>query len=184
MKKFLKFGIIGFIVLIIILVIASSGNKSKEVGEAFKQGEEQARQTLNENQTPEQKIEAKIRSSIGGKDKFGEIRVTSQINGGYGAIVNFNGEDNLSEDLIKKGIWMDMAKVYTALFKEPMDVNEAVVFAHLNTVDKYGNNADQVVMKTRLGKEEAQKVNWGQDQSMLGLQILPEVWVTETSIFK
>lgn len=142
-------------------------------------------------QTPEQRIEAKIRSTLRArtntdKDTFKEIRVNKSFGDeeGYVVTVLFNGNDNLSEDLIKKGIWKDMGEIYTALYKEPMDVVEATLLAHFPMQDRYGNSSDQMVLKTALSKAEAQKVNWSQDQATLNLQILPGVWETQKDLFK
>lgn len=147
------------------------------------QQKQQTQQPTQISQTPEQKIEAKVKSSINAK-KIKGVQVTKQVNGGYGVLIAINGDDNLSNDLIKKGIWLDMATIYSALYKEPMDVNEVAIVAYMDGVDKYGNTSNQVVMKTSLAKDEARKVNWKADHSSLGLQILPEVWMTDINRFK
>ncbi len=187
MKKILKWAgiaVAGFFALVIVIGIASGGKKGSDVNDAFQKGMDQAKQTVDNNTTPEQKLEAKVRASLSDSKKFKDVRITKQVNGNYGILVTINAGDNLSDDLIKKGIWLDMASIYTALYKEPMDVNETVIIANMDLVDKYGNTSNQPVMKTSLAKEEAQKVNWSADQSMLGLQILPEVWTTDTNRFK
>jgi hypothetical protein len=147
------------------------------------QQNQQTQQPTQATQTPEEKIEAKVRVSLDSK-KFREVRVTKQVNGGYGIFVAINGSDNLSNDLIRKGIWLDMANIYAAVYKEPMDVNEVAVVANMDMVDKYGKTSNQAVMKTSLEKDEAVKVNWTLDHSTLGLQILPGVWTTDINRFK
>lgn len=186
MKKIIKLiGImaLGFFVLMVIVAITQGGKKGSDVNNAFQKGMNQAKETVDANAAPEEKIEAKIRSSLDSK-KFKEVRVTKQVDGGYGIFVAINGSDNLSNDLIKKGIWLDMANIYSSAYKEPIDVNEVTIVANMDTTDTYGNSSNQAVMKTRLAKDEASKVNWDTDHSMLGLQILPEVWTTDMSLIK
>lgn len=186
MKKIIKWvGImaLGFFVLMVIVAIASGGKKGSDVNNDFQKGMDQAKQTVDANATPEEKIEAKVRASLNSK-KFKEVRVTKQVNGGYGIFVSINGSDNLSNDLIKKGIWMDMASIYTAAYKEPMDVNEVAVVANMDMTDKYGKSSNQAVMKTSLAKDEAAKINWNSDSSSLALQILPGVWTTDMNLIK
>lgn len=187
MKKLLKWTgiiVVGFFVLMVIIGLAG-GKKGSSVQDAFQKGMDDGKQTGGNNQTtPEQKIEAKVRASVTDSKTIKDIQVTKQVNGGYGVLVTINAGENLSSDLIKKGIWLDMATIYTALYKEPMEVNEAAIVASLDEVDKYGKTSNQVVMKTSLAKEEAQKVNWGVDHSSLGLQILPGVWTAELNRFK
>ena len=187
MKKVLKWtGIIfvGFIVLMGIIGATSGGKKGSSVNEAFQQGMNQAKQTVDNNSTPEQKIEAKVRASVSDSKKIKDVQVIKQINSGYGVLVNINASDNLSNDLIKKGVWSDMAAIYTALYKDPMEVSQASVVAYMDGADKYGKTSNQVVMKTSLAKEEAQKVNWSIQQASLALQILPNVWVTDVNRLK
>lgn len=180
-----------FAVFVVIGIIAAATNP--EAKKSFDKGQNQAKQVVEGQptttatpipQSPEQKIEAKVRASLTGNDKIREVTVIKQVNGGYGVMVHFNASDNLSEDFIKKSIWGDMAKIYTALYKEPMDIATASLFAHFPMKDKYGNSSDEVVMKTSLDKGEATKVNWNQDQATLSLQILPQVWTTDINRFK
>lgn len=195
-KKIFVIGGIGFF-LLVLLVVAASGNK--EIKDSFNKGVQEGKQTVektsNQNTqatatTPEQEIENKVRSSLkaktnNSKDKFVEIRVNKSFGDkeGYVAIVTINADDNLSDDLTMKGIWKDMALVYTSLYKGSQDIVEATVIVHMDVVDKYGNKSDQVVMKTSLDSTEANKVNWNQDEAILYLQVLPKVWTTQTNRF-
>lgn len=188
MKNLLKWTgiiVVGFFVLMVIIGLAG-GKKGSSVQDAFQKGMDDGKQTVegNNQTTPEQKIEAKVRASVTDSKTIKDVQVTKQVNGGYGILVIINAGENLSNDLIKKGIWLDMATIFTALYKEQMDVNEAAIVANMDQVDKYGKTSNQVVMKTSLAKEEAQKVNWSVDRSSLGLQILPGVWTTELNRFK
>lgn len=158
---------VGFIVAFIgIFLVLSSGSRKESV---------------DENAPQDRKIEVAIRNSL--PKKITDIRVTEQINGGYGAVVIFNGSDNTSDEYIKKGIWLDMADIYSSVFKQSLDVNEVVIIANMKQIDKYGNEMKITALKTRLTKMEAEKVNWRQPQYTLGMDILPNIWSVESSVF-
>lgn len=141
--------------------------------------------------TPEQTIEAKVRESLpqpktnSGKDKIKDVSVTKQVDGGYGVLVSFNADSSGTEDSMKQSIWIDMTKIYTALYKNnTSDVRSVALVAYTSIQDKYGKQNDDAVMKTYLDQPEAQKVNWDQPQSTLALQILPNVWKYDINKFK
>lgn len=195
-KKLLIIGGVIFFLFVIVLV-AASGNK--EAQDSFKKGMDKSKSIVEQasnpttqqvQNSPEQQIEQKIRSSLkaqtnNNKDKISEIRVNKSFGDqeGYVAIVTINVDDNLTDDLTKKGIWKDMSQIYTALYKDSKDTVEATVIANMDLTDKYGNKSNQVVLKTSLASLEASKVNWNQDESMLYLEILPKVWNTQTDRF-
>lgn len=149
-------------------------------------------QPTQQSQTPQQTIEAKIRTSItkktgnNDKPKFIEIRVNKAFDNDkeYVVLASINADDNFFDDWIKKGIWGDMTDIYTALYKQPIGVREATIFAYFPMRDKYGNSKDEVVMKTSLDATEAKKVNWNESSATLSLQILPNVWDTQINLFK
>jgi hypothetical protein len=99
-----------------------------------------------------------------------------QIDGGWGVFVEYNADDALSASSTKKSIYLDMSKIYTALYTSKKDIRTASVSAYFPVTDKYGNNSDALVYKTMLEEAEADKVNWDIDSSYLGLEILPKVW--------
>lgn len=147
-------------------------------------------QPTKPSETPQQMIENKIRASVQkrtntNKDKIIEVQVNKAFDNDkeYLVFVNINADDNLSEDWIKKGIWGDMADIYISLYKQPIGVREAAIFAYFPMTDKYGNTSDKVVMKTSLDTTEAKKINWNQDVATLSHQILPDVW-TEIDLTK
>lgn len=140
--------------------------------------------------TPEQTIEDRIRASVAkrtntNKNKIIEMQINKAFdnNKEYIVLVSINGDDNLSDDWIKRSIRGDMAYIYIALYKQPVGVREAVVFAYFPMIDKYGNTSDKMVMKTSLDRTEAQKINWNQDKVTLSSQTLPDVW-TEIGLTK
>ncbi len=181
MKKIIKWSaviIIGLFVLMIIIGATTGGSKNSDVKQAFQQGMDQAKQTVNSTDSPEKKIEARVRSSVS-SDIIKDVQITKQYKGGYSVLVSTNEPGGFTNGQTKTAIWMDMGNIYTSLYKQPMGVNQAAVVAYTDLVDKYGKTSSQVVMKTSLDKSEAQKVNWNEVQSTLDLMILPKVWTTD-----
>jgi hypothetical protein len=189
-KKLIILFVIGFFILVFIGL--SSGNK--ETQESFKKGMEQGKNVAQGSKltpaTPEQTIEAKIRSALpqqktnNNKDIIREITVTKQVDGNYGVLVSFNANQSVSGDMAKKSIWITMTKIYTALYKDSSNVGQVSQVAYATLVDNYGKEQDNVVMKTSLDKTEGGKVNWGESESTLALQILPDVWKYDFNRYK
>lgn len=112
------------------------------------------------------------------KDYIREIKVTEQIDGGWGVFVEYNADEVLSSNSARKSIQLDMSKIYTALYTSGENIQTASVSVYFPVIDKYGNPSDAMVYKTMLEKTEADKVNWSIDKSYLGLEILPNIWET------
>ena len=112
------------------------------------------------------------------KDKLKSVEVSEQKNGGWGVAVEFNASDNLTKNLQRSGIERQMSEVYTALYKSGKNIKTASVNAYFPLRDQYGNVSDYVIYATTLDGDEASKVNWNVDQSVLNLSILPGIWTT------
>jgi hypothetical protein len=111
-----------------------------------------------------------------GKPRLRKVEVVKQAAGGWGVFAEFNGDDNLTARMRKGGIETKMAEVYVALYTSGKDVQTASVAAYFPLVDKYGNESDGIVYKTTLNRKEADKVNWGADNTTLRRSILPGIW--------
>jgi len=107
-----------------------------------------------------------------------KVDVVEQVNGGWGVFVEYNADDNLTINLRKVGIESTMSEIYIALYTSNKDVRSASIAAYFPLVDRYGNESEDVIYKSILGKPEADKVNWGADSSSLKISILPKVWTT------
>jgi hypothetical protein len=112
------------------------------------------------------------------KDYIREIEVVKEVDGGWGVFVYYNADDNLTNKFIRGGIESKMTDIYAALYTSDKDIRQSFVAAYFPLVDKYGNESDAVVYKSILRKEEADKVNWNADRSLLENSILPKVWTT------
>lgn len=112
------------------------------------------------------------------KDKLKSVEVTEQKNGGWDVAVEFNASDNLTKNLQRSGIERQMSEIYTALYKSGKNIKTTSVNAYFPLRDQYGNVSDFVVYATTLDSDEASKVNWNVDQSLLNISILPGIWTT------
>lgn len=148
--------------------------------------------TKKQVESTEKQIENKIRASLRSKtnnnlNKFVEVRVNKSFaedsEGMYVVTAIINADENLTEDLMKKGIWLDMSMIYITSFRELKNVSQVTVIANAILVDKYGKENNLPVLKTMLVKSEADKVNWNADESTLSLQILPQVWESQIDRF-
>ena len=182
-----------FIILILLyLAIASlGGNDDKKTASDNINAPEQSVVVQNKPLSEEEQIKQLVSSKFKGlnnlkKEYIRSIKVAEQIDGGWGVFVEYNADDVMSADSTKKSIYLDMSKMYTALYTSKKDVRTVSVAAYFPGTDKHGNTSDSLVYKTMLEKTEADKVNWGTDSSYLGLEILPKVWeiVSATQDFR
>jgi hypothetical protein len=176
------------IILITILTTIINNIPSGKIGEEKKENNnpvniekqveaEKPTQPLSEEDQIKQLVASQFKGkNNNGKDYIIKIKVVEQIDGGWGVFVEYNADDALSASSTKKSIYLDMSKIYTALYTSKKDIRTASVSAYFPVTDKYGNNSDALVYKTMLEEAEADKVNWDIDSSYLGLEILPKVW--------
>lgn len=141
--------------------------------------------------TREEEIESSVRKSLSQKtnnsqDKVRKVSVTkaAESENEYIVFVEINADSNLNERLTQIGVYEDNTDVYSALYKQDSGVREASIAVYANTVDKYGNTQNSVIMKTSLDKVEAEKVNWDLDKASLASMVLPAVWEKGTNIFE
>jgi len=117
-------------------------------------------------------------TNMSNESRLRHVDVVPQVEGGWGVFVEFNANDNLTTNLTKQGIEMDMSDIYTALYTSGLDVRSASAAGYLSLADKYGNTSDVMVFKSILKSDVASKVNWHSDKATLELQILPGLWTT------
>jgi hypothetical protein len=68
------------------------------------------------------------------------------------------GSDNLSRNLIRKGMWLDIKDTFIDI----RDLGLSSVDFHIvfPLTDIYGNTSNEVVMKVGFSKEVLSKINW------------------------
>jgi len=192
------FIVVGAIMIVLIVIIFSvsfekAKNKAKEEQETEEQKTEEDKHTEETElvtKTPEQTIEEVVKNvkAMQGhqnidenKPKLREVKIVASIEEGkgYKVTIDFNANENFTTNMTKGGIQMDMTDVYKVLFtNQNFNVSEVTINAWFATIDKYGQEGEDIVYKTKLAKEEADKVNWGTDESTLQLEIMPNVWET------
>ncbi|HCF70791.1 MAG TPA: hypothetical protein DER33_04240 [Syntrophomonas sp.] len=115
--------------------------------------------------TIEQRIENTINTAVGKKTNTDKKRIVklqvlgTEKEGKKLVLAWLNADDNLSNQMIRGGILMDSAKVFQSLFELPETEEVALVWV-FPLVDVYGNSADEPVLKVRLTREIADKINW------------------------
>lgn len=141
--------------------------QEQQVDKAQKNERPAATTSLEENEqpatlSPDPKaiLETAVKDKL--KDKVREVQVNDYANNPEQKIVliHFNGGDNLSTSLIRKGMSKDCAEVFEKIYTAGVPVHEATCFVYFPLQDKYGNSSEEVVMKLNLGQETAAKINW------------------------
>ena len=79
--------------------------------------------------------------------------------------MEINADQNLTPSLAKSMIEYGMEDAYLALHKSGKDITAMSVAAYLPLTDKYGNSSDVMVYKTLLSKEQADQINWSNDDT-------------------
>ncbi len=164
--------IVSFIALISFFVSSDQDSKKTET-----------QQAVNSASTPEEKIKAIVANELKGQnsnkqDRLRQVAITPTTEAGESFIIRvvFNADENLTSNLKKQGIELQMAKLYQQLYTNKLPINRIVIQAYTNLVDQYGNEHDTEVFETFLNKDEADKINWTADTTTLQMQIIPGVW--------
>jgi len=108
--------------------------------------------------TEAEQINEIIINSIGQTNRKVERLVKYETEGNT-LMLWLNGNDSLTTSWISRGMAMDSAEVYPALF-EGLEYDEIIITWLLPYQDQYGNTLDKPVMNFALTRIEADKVNW------------------------
>lgn len=169
------------IVGIFALVIAISLTPSPDTTQNTTTASNDTAPVVEQPQTPEDKIRAVVADVHSGQTNMGKTRIIStevmKEGNGYKVWVKFNADENLTANMTISAMKSDMAAYYIALYSQDLGVVNAAVTANLELTDKYGNKSDERVFETVLTKEEAQKLNWSESDTMLRRQFIPNIWV-------
>ncbi|WP_201317823.1 hypothetical protein [Paenibacillus sp. EPM92] len=113
-------------------------------------------------------VRSAITTAIGAKTNTGVARIIDlQVNDHAGTqkdgdkivITRLQANDNLSNNMIKGGMQLESIKVFKELFKVA-DVEEVAITWEFPMTDKYGNTSSSPVMKIKLNRATATKINW------------------------
>jgi hypothetical protein len=91
--------------------------------------------------------------------------------------VDFNMDQNLTTDVTRDFVKVEMSDIYAALFHHSsVHVQSVAVTAWGAMRNQHGNTSYQPVYGTILTRDVADKINWDADSATLELQIIPSVW--------
>jgi hypothetical protein len=159
-KKRLWFTIGG--VLILLIAIASSQDKrpasQQTTGQSIEQKAEDQSVANAPSQSDEEYIEKVVLEAVNKNFAKSDENTIDYSPANKSVVIRCIGSDNLSNDWIKKGMWIDIEDT----LKEARDLDfEEVEFNILfPLVDTYGNSSNEVVMKAGFSKEVLRKINW------------------------
>ncbi len=109
--------------------------------------------------SPEEEARDLMQEHFG--EQLREASVVEQANGGYGVFVEFDGADNFTTEMIKRGMEIDMREAYELLYTEAnADVRTATMAAYFPMIDQMGDESEDVVYKTELDRQTAEQINW------------------------
>lgn len=156
--------------------------KARKKKEKREMQEAQEAQGTQSSLTPEETIKDIIQKELKGNNNIDkpylrDINLVMENNKAF-VIINYNASENLTTHLALVSMKSKMSDLYYKLYKSGLPIGSVSVCAYMPLTDKYGNQSDDIVFTTRLGNEEASKVNWSADDAMIKNVILPKVWST------
>jgi len=151
-----------------------SGEEEKETNQkegkdsGKNEGEESADKKTEKEKEPkkeptvEEKLKKAVHKGFNEKNSFDDGDSIIAINNNEEekfVLVKVYGRDNLTTNMIKKGMWMGTADVLQEM--KDMDEIETVDFNIVFPMqDKYGETSDDIVMKFSFSKETRERINW------------------------
>jgi len=142
-----------------------------------------AQQNITEQDKIKQSVTAVLAGETNnGKEKLKSVEVDPDpasektASPTYSVTVSFNADDNLTNNLTRKGIESEMSDIYQVIYSNYKDVSSTQVAAYLDVVDQYGNTENSVVYTTILDQDVGYKINWSLDSATLEFEIVPKLW--------
>jgi len=143
------------------------GELTEEEKAEDKKIEEEAKKFIAESQS-KSRIEEAIVSVVGETNNMDEESISKiDINDNYGTeedggkliIANINASENATNNMTRKAILMDTAKIFENLF-DVGSISEVTLNWDYPLVDKYGNEEIDTILKITIDKEISKDVNW------------------------
>ncbi|MBS4535834.1 hypothetical protein GOQ29_09425 [Clostridium sp. D2Q-14] len=141
--------------------VKESSNKDETVKkEEVKEEEEEKEEKL----TLDEQVEKIVKDTLGEKTNIVEIDVrdhmgTIEIEDDKFVSITLVGNQNLSTNMTKKGMWLDSIEVLEEMFKIE-EIGKVWIEWQYPLVDKYGNEDLVEVMNIDMTREIADKINW------------------------
>jgi hypothetical protein len=128
---------------------------AKAKAEAEAKAKEEANQPENVAKTVVHKVFGD-KNSYDNKDSI--VQLTFNKDNGNLFIAVF-AHDNLTEKMIKEGMWMDVSNVLKSL-KDNKDIKNISFNIVMPLQDAYGNSSNETVMKLTFSESTRSKINW------------------------
>jgi hypothetical protein len=147
---------------------AAAKKKAEEEALAKKQAEDEAKKLAAaeakkkaEQETPEYKLNKGISKVLGKESNREGKRISAlSIDDSGNIVVNFKGDENLTENLTVTGIKMDVSDVLKAIKKSKVALNSVNVITTYSMVDQYGNAEESEVVNVTYSKATIDKINF------------------------
>ena len=78
----------------------------------------------------------------------------------YVMTIRFMVSDNLNNEMIKNGIWIDTTDLLKALYTSGHNIENVNIVVNFPLIDKYGNKSVGPIVKLNMSEETAEKINW------------------------
>lgn len=106
----------------------------------------------------EEQIEKIIKDAT--NDNFKKATIAHDADGRLIVLTEFSGKENLTTSMTRKGTYMYGADIFQKIYSAGFPIKEVKETIYLPLVDKYGNSADEPVVRMTLKAETAKKINW------------------------
>lgn len=162
-KEKVMMGIVGVMFLLMIIYVASTGDNKELTSTTVP-----TNQYITQTDTPERKIEEKFIQVLSEKTNMGEKKVknitispTPDEPEGQNIAIEFVADQNLTNDMTRKGIWIDAIKIFKAIIPESeSEINKITLKPYLTLTDQNGNESIDNVMIIGLKRKTWEKINW------------------------
>ncbi|MGM7428588.1 hypothetical protein ABRZ22_05050 [Bacillus pacificus] len=140
--------------------------EKEKAAEEKKKQEKEVTTTAPPVEKKEESLEEKVKKVV--SKKFGEKKVESvQINDNLGTedpndkivLITAEGKENLTNNMTKKGMWMDTKDMLKDFTKEK-EISEIAFFYKYPMVDVYGNKKNDTIMKLTFDRTTLDKINF------------------------
>ncbi|MGE6615089.1 hypothetical protein [Bacillus mycoides] len=99
-------------------------------------------------------VDKKNMESVEINDNLGTDKPHDKI-----VLINIKARDSLTNNMIKKGMWMDTSSMLEKLAQEK-NISEITFFWKSSLVDQYGNDKNETIMKINIDRTALDKINF------------------------
>lgn len=170
----LRFGLPSLIVFIIIGIIGSGSSNESEspVSAKSEQKKEEVieediddieEEVVDKEPEPQEPIDIArgIVLDVLGEDALENIEVNDYPENGYKIVLlTLNGSDNITQNLIYKGMLMDSSDLAEGFKNSGLEIHDIMMSWQFPLIDTYGNEEDGEVLRINLSGESLNQINF------------------------